>query len=108
MTVWWHIMGSYMAGKLDMKVTFLFNSKIPLGCTLGHSSKSQGIMHILNFPQELDNKQKKAHPLKIFDVKFAPQIRTGSPIFVRGDVTSTFSQLFKNEIGPSKINFIFN
>ena len=58
-------------------------------------------MHILNFPQVLDNKRKKAHPLKNFDVNFAPQIQTGSPTFARGDVTTIFSQLFKMTSAPS-------
>jgi len=45
--------------------------------------------------------EKKAHPLKIFDVNFAPQIQTGSPTFARGDVTTIFSQLFKMTSAPS-------
>ena len=69
--------------------------KRSLMCTLDHSPKSQGITHILNFPQELDNKRKKAHPLKNFDVNFAPQIQTGSPTSARGDVKTIFSQLLK-------------
>ena len=62
---------------------------------------SQGIMHILNFSQELANERKKGHPLNIFDVKFAPQIQTGSLTFARGDVTTIFSQLFKMTSAPS-------